>query len=56
MAICYTHYESPLGTLTLYTTDYALVGLTFPTQSVTFSDTLVMVESKSSPILTATVQ
>ena len=56
MVICYTTYESPLGTLSLYATDYALVGLTFPTQSVTFSDTLVMVESNSSPILTATVQ
>ena len=56
MVICYTTYESPLGTLTLYATDCALVGLTFPTQSVTFSDTLVMVESNSSPILTATVQ
>lgn len=56
MVICYTTYESPLGTLTLYATDYALVGLSFPTQSVTFSDTLVMVKSNSSPILTATVQ
>ena len=56
MVICYTTYESPLGTLTLYATESALVGLTFPTQSVTFSDTLVMVESNSSPILTATVQ
>lgn len=56
MVICYTTYESPLGTLTLYANDCALVGLTFPTQSVTFSDTLVMVESNSSPILTATVQ
>lgn len=56
MVICYTIYESPLGTLTLYATESALVGLTFPTQSVTFSDTLVMVESNSSPILTATVQ
>ena len=56
MVICYTTYESPLGTLTLYATESALVGLTFPTQSITFSDTLVMVESNSSPILTATVQ
>ena len=56
MVICYTTYESPLGTLTLYANDCALVGLTFPTQSVTFSDTLVMAESNSSPILTATVQ
>ena len=56
MVICYTTYESPLGTLTLYANDCALVGLTFPTQSVTFSDTLVMVESNSLPILTTTVQ
>lgn len=56
MVICYTTYESPLGTLTLYATESALVGLTFPTQSVTFSDTLVMVESNSLPILTTTVQ
>ena len=56
MVICYTTYESPLGTLTLDANDCALVGLTFPTQSVTFSDTLVMAESNSSPILTATVQ
>ena len=41
MVICYTTYESPLGTLTIYATDVALVGLTFPTQSVTFSEPLV---------------
>ena len=56
MAICYTHYESPLGTLTLYATDYALVGLTFPTQSITFSDPILQVESTTSPILTQAVQ
>ena len=56
MAICYTTYESPLGTLTLYATESALVGLTFPTQSVTFSEPLVMVTSNASPILTKTIQ
>lgn len=56
MVICYTTYESPLGTLTLYATDYALVGLTFPTQSITFSDPLTQVDSATSPILTQAVQ
>ena len=56
MAICYTHYESPLGTLTLYATDCSLVGLTFPTQSITFSDPILQVESTTSPILTQAVQ
>lgn len=56
MVICYTTYESPLGTLTLYATDCALVGLTFPTQSITFSDPLTQVDSATSPILTQAVQ
>ena len=56
MAICYTHYESPLGTLTLYATDYALVGLTFPTQSITFSVPISQVDSAISPILTQAAQ
>lgn len=56
MVICYTTYESPLGTLTLYATDYALAGLTFPTQSITFSDPLTQVDSATSPILTQAVQ
>ena len=56
MSIFYTTYESPLGCLTLYTTASALVGLTFPTQSVTFSDSIYKVERTSSPILTHTIQ
>lgn len=56
MVICYTTYESPLGTLTLYATDCALVGLTFPTQSITFSDPLTQVDSSTSSILTQAVQ
>ena len=56
MSIFYTTYESPLGCLTLYATASALVGLTFPTQSVTFSDPICQVESASSPILTHTIQ
>ena len=56
MSIFYTTYESPLGCLTLYATVSALVGLTFPTQSVTFSDPICQVESASSPILTYTIQ
>ena len=56
MVICYTTYESPLGTLTLYATESALVGLTFPTQSITFSDPLTQVDSATSPILTQAVQ
>ena len=42
MSIIYTTYESPLGTLTLYTTASALVGLTFPTQSVNFQEPVVI--------------
>ena len=56
MSIFYTTYESPLGTITLYATTSALVGLTFPTQSVTFSEPICQVESTSSPILTPTLQ
>ena len=56
MSIFYTTYESPLGTITLYATASALVGLTFSTQSVTFSDPICQVESASSPILTHTIQ
>ena len=56
MSIFYTTYESPLGCLTLYATASALVGLTFPTQSVTFSDSIYKVERTSSPILTRTLQ
>ena len=56
MVICYTTYESPLGTLTLYANDCALVGLTFPTQSITFSDPLTQVDSSTSSILTQAVQ
>ena len=56
MSIKYTTYESPLSTLTLYATDCALVGLTFPTQSINFSDPLTQVDSATSPILTQAVQ
>lgn len=56
MVICYTTYESPLGTLTVYANDCALVGLTFPTQSITFSDPLTQVDSSTSSILTQAVQ
>ncbi|WP_127010121.1 methylated-DNA--[protein]-cysteine S-methyltransferase [Veillonella sp. CHU110] len=56
MSIFYTTYESPLGCLTLYATASALVGLTFPTQSITFSDPICKVESTYSPILTHTIQ
>lgn len=56
MVICYTTYESPLGTLTVYATDSALVGLTFPTQSVTFSEPVMQVDCATSTILTQTVQ
>ena len=56
MSIFYTTYESTLGCLTLYATASALVGLTFPTQSVTFSDSIYKVERTSSPILTHTIQ
>lgn len=56
MSIFYTTYKSPLGCLTLYATASALVGLTFPTQSVTFSDSIYKVERTSSPILTHTIQ
>ena len=56
MSIFYTTYESPLGIITLYATASALVGLTFPTQSVTFSDPICRVESTASPILTRTLQ
>ena len=56
MSIFYTTYESPLGRLTLYATASSLVGLTFPTQSVTFSDSIYKVERTSSPILTHTIQ
>lgn len=54
MSITYTTYESPLGTLTLYATASALVGLTFPTQSVTFQEPLVMDETNASSILRQT--
>ena len=56
MVICYTTYESPLGPLTVYANDCALVGLTFPTQSITFSDPLTQVDSSTSSILTQAVQ
>lgn len=56
MSITYTTYESPLGTLTLYATAFALVGLTFPTQSVHFQGTVVVDETMSSPILQQTIQ
>ena len=56
MSIFYTTYESPLGTITLYATASALVGLTFPTQSITFSEPICQAESTSSPILTHTTQ
>ena len=52
MSITYTTYESPLGTLTLY----ALVGLTFPTQSVNFQEPVVIDQTISSPILQRTIQ
>lgn len=55
MSITYTTYESPLGTLTLYATASALVGLTFPTQSVTFQEPLVMDETNADPILIQTI-
>ncbi len=56
MSIIYTTYESPLGTLTLYATASALVGLTFPTQSVNFQEPVVIDETISSPILQQTIQ
>ena len=56
MSINYTTYESPLGTLTLYATASALVGLTFPTQSITFQEPVVIDETMSSPILQQTIQ
>lgn len=56
MSIIYTTYESPLGTLTLYATASALVGLTFPTQSVNFQDPVVIDKTISSPILQQTIQ
>lgn len=56
MSIIYTTYESPLGTLTLYATASALVGLTFPTQSITFQEPVVIDETISSPILRQTIQ
>lgn len=56
MSIFYITYESPLGTITLYATTSALVGLTFPTQSITFSEPICQVESTSSPILTHTIE
>lgn len=56
MSINYTTYESPLGTLTLYATVSALVGLTFPTQSITFQEPVVIDETISSPILRQTIQ
>lgn len=56
MSINYTTYESPLGTLTLYATASALVGLTFPTQSITFQEPVVIDETISSPILRQTIQ
>ena len=55
MSITYTTYESPLGTLTLYATASALVGLTFPTQSITFQEPLVMDETNADPILRQTI-
>lgn len=56
MSINYTTYESPLGTLTLYATPSALVGLTFPTQSITFQEPVVIDETMPSPILRQTIQ
>ena len=56
MSIIYTTYESPLGTLTLYATASALVGLTFPTQSVNFQEPVVIDQTISSPILQQTIQ
>ena len=56
MSIIYTTYERPLGTLTLYATASALVGLTFPTQSVNFQDPVVIDQTISSPILQQTIQ
>lgn len=56
MSITYTTYESPLGTLTLYATNCALVGLTFPTQSVNFQEPVVIDQTISSPILQQTIQ
>ncbi len=56
MSITYTTYKCPLGTLTLYATTSALVGLTFPTQSVHFQGTVVIDETMSSPILQQTIQ
>ena len=56
MSINYTTYESPLGTLTLYATASALVGLTFPTQSITFQEPVVIDETMSFPILRQTIQ
>ncbi len=56
MSINYTTYESPLGTLTLYATASALVGLTFPTQSVHFQEPVALDESPSSRILQQTIQ
>ena len=56
MSINYTTYESPMGTLTLYATTSALVGLTFPTQSITFQEPVVIDETMSSPILRQTIQ
>ena len=55
MSIIYTTYESPLGTLTLYTTASALVGLTFPTQSVTFQEPPAMDKTNANPILRQTI-
>ena len=54
MSIIYTTYESPLGTLTLYATASALVGLTFPTQSVNFQEPVVIDKTISSPIFRRT--
>lgn len=56
MSIIYTTYESPLGTLTLYATASALVGLTFPTQSVNFQEPVVIDKTISFPILQQTIQ
>ena len=56
MSIIYTTYESPLGTLTLYATASALVGLTFPTQSINFQEPMVIDQTISSPILRQTIQ
>lgn len=56
MSINFTTYESPLGTLTLYATASALVGLTFPTQSVNFQEPVVIDKSSSSHILQQTIQ